>query len=247
MRSSKYLPLCGGYFLEPKRKFVMGRENGGFRAPKRSVHLVREHRSAEKRQLQPSMENLPLGSYLIHFAFDQSAKPLHPCIDRFGIWQREVQPYRVSAGAIGVEGRTRHESHADLLDRTGEQRRTIHMVRQRHPDEHAALRLCPCDAFRHISCQGVQHVIAPLPVMLARLFHLCIEMALRHVVNDHLVDGRAVQVGRLLDQDQLADDRVCCADPANTQTGRQGFREAAGIEDACLVDMAFALDIQRQQ
>jgi environmental stress-induced protein Ves len=46
----------------PIENLSRGGENGDFRTPKRSVRLVREHRSAEKRHLQPALANLRSGS-----------------------------------------------------------------------------------------------------------------------------------------------------------------------------------------
>ena len=70
---------------------------------------------------------------------------------------------------------------------------------------------------------------------------------LKFVLDCHLVDGGGMQIGGLLHQHQLADDRHCGNHEADAKARGQRLGEAAGIDGARLLDVsAVAGDIERR-
>lgn len=98
----------------------------------------------------------------------------------------------------------------------------------------------------HIFGERRQHTVATVAIGLADLGNLRIETTFGNLMDGDLVDGRGMQVGRLLHQHQLADDRRIGNDEADTKARRQGLGKAAAIDRARIVDIALARDFQRQ-
>ncbi len=69
----------------------------------------------------------------------------------------------------------------------------------------------------------------------------------RDIVQHHPVERAGMQVARLLDENQLVDDRPRRRDPADAQPRRDRLREGAAIEHAAGVDAAGARRVERQQ
>ena len=77
-----------------------------------------------------------------------------------------------------------------------------------------------------------EHRIALDAIVLPRpLDQACVKAA-RQLEHHDLIDDGNVELARLSDQNQAADDRLGRADPAKAQTGRDGLGEGAEVDDA---------------
>ncbi|MPL96396.1 hypothetical protein SDC9_42574 [bioreactor metagenome] len=174
-------------------------------------------------------------------------KALDARVDHRLVRHREVQPQRIAVRAVGEEGVAGHEG--DLLggQRAFQQLGPVIPLGQVHPDEHAALGAGPAHAFRHVPLERGEHRLKPRAIDLAQHRDVLVEELLGDLGGDHLVQRRGLQVGSLLHQHHLADDRLCRHHPAHAQTGRQRLREGAAIDRPAGLEIALAAHLDRQQ
>ena len=136
--------------------------------------------------------------------------------------------------AVGEEGAAGNEG--DLLFQTLHlQLLGIHVLRQHHPGEQAALGTGEGAGFRQLFGQSLQHHGAALLIALADGVHMLIQI--EHVDplgGFHLADGGGLQGSGLLHEVVLGQNGIVGADPAQTVAGSQNLGEGAQIDDQTL-------------
>ena len=159
--------------------------------------------------------------------------------------RREVQPQRAGALPVEVGGAPGHER--DLArEAAHEQVVRVEAARQRGPQEQAALGRRPARAGGKLGRERARERVAARPVDVA----LRVEQRERAgVVEEHagepLRQRRAAQVGRLLAQVELGEDRVVGRDVPDAQArarapSRASRRRSRGRRDPCCAATAAA-------
>jgi len=109
--------------------------------------------------------------------------------------------------AVGVEAGAWNEGDFFLCDGTAQQILGVEPLGQRHPDEHAALRPRPAASCGKEFVKCTEHGVAARTVGPPYRREMVGRDGRGDLVQDHLVERAAVEIARLLDDDELVDDR----------------------------------------
>ena len=168
----------------------------------------------------------------------------------------EVQAAGALPAAPREEGRPRHEGDLLLLERLLEELGGVEALRERDPEEEAALRLRPAHPLREVPLERGQHRVPPLAVDLADRLHVAVEEpVLRHLVRHHLAEGAGVEVGALLHLHEARDHRLRRHHPGDAQPRGERLAQRREVEHVAgelalplraVVQLGVDLDDRRQ-
>src|ERR1700752_1036132 len=132
---------------------------------------------------------------------------------------------------VRIEAVSRHKRDVFAESRP-QPRLRVGALWHRYPQEETALRMRPRDFMREVVVQCLQHGVTPLAIDLSNQLHMLIEEAIpRNLVGHILIESGSMQVCGLFELHQLADDVLRRNDPGEPDSGRQGLRECAQIDD----------------
>src|SRR5690606_11227067 len=121
----------------------------------------------------------------------------------------------------------------------------VDLARQLEPDEEPPGRASEGHAGRRVIAQRSEHRVPALAIRGARAGNRRVEARRRDLRDQTLVEGGGVEIRRLLDQRERANERGGSADVADTERGRERLRERPAMERARRLDGARARSIER--
>ena len=144
----------------------------------------------------------------------------------------EVEAHRALAGAPVGEGGDAGDEGDVLAERAGQEVGGVDVVGERRPQEQAALGLGPGRLGGEVLLERLEHRVAAGAVDVAELVHVLAPAALgEELVDEVLRERRGAEVGRLLSEHDLGEDRRRRAEPAEAQAGGEDLRERAEVDD----------------
>ena len=161
---------------------------------------------------------------------DRAREPLHALVQLRRVEQREGEPERGLAPALGRDRVARRERHA-VARRLGVERALVERADERHPHVVAAVRRIGLVLARHVALEGREQRVAPLAVEGLGVLHVPVVRAGREpACGDVLDQRRRVEVAlELQHRDPLAHG-TARGHPAGAEPAADDLRQRVHVD-----------------